>query len=276
MKLKKWAACAAAGALVASFALFGCSSGDNNAKDNATNKANEPAAASYTLVQDGTLTIATSPDYPPFENLENGEAVGLDIDIAQAVADELGLKLEVKSLQFDGILTAIAAGGQADLGISGFTVDPERAKTVDFSETYYVDDLAVAAMKGGTVNKDNAAEELNKAGVVIAVQSGTSGEDYCKENFPNATIQPYGNSTDAFAAMQAGQAQYVCTNYAVVQRMLASAYNDAEIVLPIATGEEYAIAVSKDNPELLAAVNDAITKLQKEGTIDELLGKWLG
>ncbi len=276
MKLKKWAACAAAGALVASFALFGCSSGDNNAKDDATNKANEPAAASYTLVQDGTLTIATSPDYPPFENLENGEAVGLDIDIAQAVADELGLKLEVKSLQFDGILTAIAAGGQADLGISGFTVDPERAKTVDFSETYYVDDLAVAAMKGGAVNKDNAAEELNKAGVVIAVQSGTSGEDYCKENFPNATIQPYGNSTDAFAAMQAGQAQYVCTNYAVVQRMLASAYNDAEIVLPIATGEEYAIAVSKDNPELLAAVNDAITKLQKEGTIDELLGKWLG
>lgn len=276
MKLKKWAAVAAAGALAASLALFGCSSGGNDAQNDSDKKADEPAAAAYTLVQDGTLTVATSPDYPPFENLENGEAVGLDIDIAQAIADKLGLKLEVKSLQFDGILTAIAAGGQADLGISGFTVDPERAKTVDFSDTYYVDDLAVAAMKGGSVNKDNAAEELNKAGVIIAVQSGTSGESYCQENFPNATIQPYGNSTDAFAAMQAGQANYVCTNYAVVQRMLASAYTDAEIVLPVATGEEYAVAVSKDNPQLLEAVNKAIKELTDEGVIEELTNKWLG
>ena len=279
MKLKKWAALAATGALAASLALFGCSSGSNDAKGDAKDKAEEPATASYTRVQDGTLTIATSPDYPPFENLEGDKAVGLDIDIAQAIADDLGLTLEVKPLQFDGILTAIAAGGQADLGISGFTVDPERAKTVDFSETYYIDDLAVAAMKGGTVNKDNAAEELNKENVIIMVQSGTSGASYCKENFPNATIKEFGNSVDAFAAMQAGQDGadcYVCTNYAVVKKMLANAYSDAEIVLPIATGEEYAIAVSKDNPELLKAVNASIEKLKQDGTIDELTNKWLG
>ncbi len=275
MRFKKFAAVAAAGVLAASLALAGCSSGSTETKSE-DKSSDTKAESAYTLVQDGTLTIATSPDYPPFENLENGEAVGLDIDIAQAIADELGLKLEVKSLQFDGIITAIAAGGQADMGISGFTVDPERAKQVDFTSSYYVDDLAIAAMKGGAVTKDNAAEELNKEGVVIAVQSGTSGEDYCMENFPNATISPYGNSTDAFAAMQAGQAQYVCTNYAVVNRMLESAYSDAEIVLPIATGEEYAIVISKDNSELLDAVNDAIAKLEKDGTIDELTNKWLG
>ena len=261
MKVKKFAAVAAAGALAASLALFGCSSGGDAPAQTDEGQDASNAEAGYTLVSEGKLTIATSPDYPPFENLEGDEAVGLDIDIAQAIADELGLELEVKSLQFDGILTAIAAGGQADIGISGITVDPDQA---------------IAAMKGGTVNKDNAAEELNKEGVVIAVQSGTSGEAYCQENFPNATVQPYGNSTDAFAAMQAGQADYVCTNYAVVSKMLADAYQDAEIVLPVATGEEYAIAVSKDNPALLEAVNAAIEKLKADGTIDDLTNKWLG
>ena len=89
-------------------------------------------------------------------------------------------------------------------------------------------------------------------------------------------MQPYGNSTDAFAAMQAGQADYVCTNYAVVSKMLADAYQDAEIILPVATGEEYAVAVSKDNPGLLEAINGAIKTLQDNGTIDDLTNKWLG
>lgn len=282
MNAKKSISLVIAGALVACLALFGCSSNNTDtSKSTDTSSSTQSSTTSstsgtYKLIQDDTLTVASSLDYPPFENLENGEAVGLDIDIAQAIADELGLKLEVKNLQFDTILAGIAAGGQADMGISGFTVDPERAKTVDFSDTYYTDDLAVAAMKGGSVNKDNASEELNKQGVVIAVQSGTSGEDYCLENFPNATIQPYGNSTDAFAAMQAGQANYVCTNYAVVKRMLSDAYTDAEVVLPVATGEEYAIAVSKDNPELLSAINKAVQKLQSNGTIEDLTNKWLG
>ena len=109
MKVKKFAAVAAAGALAASLALFGCSSGGDAPAQTDEGQDASNAEASYTLVSEGKLTIATSPDYPPFENLEGDEAVGLDIDIAQAIADELGLELEVKSLQFDGILTAIAA-----------------------------------------------------------------------------------------------------------------------------------------------------------------------
>ena len=279
MVKKKFLGVALASVMVMSLALFGCSSSGSSSTSSSSDSSSDSTTSttsSYTLLEDGKLTVASSLDYPPFENLENGEAVGLDIDIANAVGKELGLTVEVKNLQFDTILAGIAAGGQADIGISGFTVDPERKQTVDFSDTYYTDDLAIAAKKGGSVNKDNAAEELNKEGVVIAVQSGTSGEDYCKENYPNATISPYGNSTDAFAAMGAGQAAYVCTNYAVVQKMISTSYSDAEVVLPIATGEEYAIAVSKDNPELLKAVNSAIEKLKSDGTIDDLTNKWLG
>ena len=227
------------------------------------------------LIASGKLTIATSPDYPPFENLENGEYVGLDIEIAKAVAKELGLQPEFKTLQFDAIIPAIAAGGQADIGISGFSVDPERAKEIDFSSSYYIDDQSIAVMNNSPITDANADAELNKEGVIIAVQSGTTGEAYVQENYPKATAQAYGNSTDAFAAMQSGQANAVCTNKAVVEAMLADAYKDAKVVKSIATGEEYAIVVSKDNTALTAAINDALAKLKADGTIEKLTNQFM-
>ena len=257
--MKKLGVVLAAGVLAASLALFGCSS--NSTAGNDTKKDDSAKAdTSYTLVNDGTLTMGTSADYPPFENLENGEAVGFDVDLCKAVADELGLKFEVVNNQFDTLLTGLAAGGKFDVVLAGMTVEPEREELADFTDTYYVDDQAVAVMKDGAITKDNAKEELNKAGVIIAVQSGTTGETYCRENFPNATIQPYGNSTDSF----------------VVKKMLSEAYSDAQVVLEVATGEEYAVAVNKDNPELTKAINEAIKKLQDDGTVEKLAAKWLG
>lgn len=281
MSKKKWLALVAAGALAAALALVGCASGNSgsgSASGSASASASGSASASteMKLVKEGKLLIATSPDFPPFENLENGEMVGLDIEIGKAVAEKLGLEPEFVSLQFDSILTAVAAGTQADVGISGLTVDPERAKTVDFSDSYYVDDLSVAVMKNNAdITADNVDEALNKEGVVIAVQSGTSGETYVKENYPKATVQPYGNSTDAFAALQSGQANAVCTNKAVVERMLANAYADAQVVKSIATGEEYAVAVAQENKALTAAINKALEELQADGTIDALVAKYM-
>lgn len=273
---KKWGVLVAAGVLAAALALVGCSSGSASSQSSASASGSASASTEMKLIKDGTLTIATSPDFPPFENIENGDLVGLDIEIGKAVAEKLGLEPEFVQLQFDNILTAVASGKQADVGISGFTVEPERQKTVDFSDSYYIDDLSIATMKDNAdVTADNADEALNKEGVVIAVQSGTSGETYVQENYPNATCQPYGNSTDAFAAMQAGQANAVCTNKAVVERMLANAYTDAQVVKSIATGEEYAVAVNKDNTALTDAINKALKELQDDGTIDNLIAKYM-
>ena len=130
-------------------------------------------------------------------------------------------------------------------------------------------------MQGGSITKDNVDEALNAEGMIIAVQTGTTGADYAAENFPNATVQGFGNSTDCFAAMQSGQANAVITNKAVVEKML-EAYTEAEIVKSVATGEEYAIVVAKDNPQLTAAINEAIAKLEADGTIEELKAKNLG
>ena len=287
MKTKKLILLAIMAFAVAALALVGCSSGGSASSESASSEAASSEAASseasasaeaagdIQLVTEGKLTIATSPDYPPFENLENGEYVGLDIEIAKAIAAELGLEPEFKTLQFDAIIPAIAAGGQADMGISGFSVDPERAKEIDFSSSYYIDDQAIAVMKDSDITEDNAEEALNAEGVKIAVQSGTTGESYVQENFPNAIAQPYGNSTDAFAAMQSGQADAVCTNKAVVDKMLSDAYQDAVVVKSIATGEEYAIVVSQDNPALTAAIDDALATLTANGTIDQLIGQYM-
>lgn len=277
MRIKKLGVAAAAVMMVAALAMFGCSS--NNAASSAASSsadasANATADTEMVLLNDGVLTVITSPDYPPFENLENGETVGYEIDLYKAVADKLGLELEIVPLQFDAIIPAIAAGGQGDVGASGFSVDPERAQEIDFTESYYIDDQAVAVMDDSGITEDNAEDELNKEGVIIAVQTGTTGEAYAQENFPNATIQGYGNSTDCFAAMQSGNATAVCTNLAVVERMLTTAYSDARIVLQIATGEEYASAVAKDNPALTAAINEALAELEADGTIDQLQDKW--
>ena len=266
---------ATAAALVCALGLAGCGSASDEGSASEEGSALEEATYDYDLITDGVLTVATSPDYPPFENLEDGEYVGLDIDIATAVAEKLGLEVEFTTLQFDGIITAIAAGGQADMAISGFTVDEERAETIDFTDSYYTDDQAIAAMQGSGVTADTVADELDQEGVVIAVQSGTTGESYCQENFPNAETSAYGNSTDAFAAMQSGQADYVCTNLAVVEAMLEDAYSDAEIIQSIATGEDYAMVVSQDNPGLTEAINAALAELVEEGVIDELIEEWL-
>ena len=235
------------------------------------------ADAGTLTMTDGTITFATSPDYPPFENLENGEYVGLDMDLGRAIAEEMGLECEYTNIDFDGIIPAIVAGGQADAGLSGISITPEREEQVDFSDPYYVDNQAVAVMNTNTdLTEDNAAEALNSPDVTIAVQSGSTGADFAAENYPNANIVAFPNFTDAFAAVAAGQANAVCGNSAVVNQMLSGAYTDLHVILTSATGEEYAIAVSKDNPELLDAINDAIDSLEESGKIDEMIAANMG
>lgn len=264
-----------ASALAAVAALAGCGSTGGNAAT--TTEAASTGAAGASLVTEGKLTVGTSPDFPPFENLENDEYVGLDMDLAKALADKLGLELELKSLNFDAIVPAVAAGGQVDLGISGITIEPEREEQVNFSDPYYIDDLGIVAMKDNAdVTADTYADALNLAGVVIAVQSGTTGESYAQENFPNATTQPFTNATDCFAQMQAGNATAVITNKAVAAKMVADAYTNAQVIKEIATGEEYGIAISKDNADLLAKVNDALKELTDDGTMDSIVNKYFG
>ncbi len=155
------------------------------------------------------------------------------------------------------------------------TATPERAKEVDFTDSYYMDDQAIVTMVENTdITGDNYADALNQEGTKIAVQSGSTAEAFAKENFPNAELVPFKNATDCFAAVQSNQAVALVTNRSVAAQLVATSFNNEQVIKQISTGEEYAIAVNKDNAELTEALNDALAKLTEDGTIDELMTKY--
>lgn len=263
---KKLIAIAAAALMVV--ALAGCSSSSSSS---ASASASASTATEMKLVTPGTITVGTSPDYPPFENLEGNDIVGFEVDLVNAVAGKLGMKVEYKAMNFDSIIAAVEAGTQIDLGMSGFTITPERAKTIDFTTSFYTDDLGIATMNNGAFTSEDA---LAADGVRIAVQSGTTGESAMKENYPKAEVTSYTSSNDIFAALSAGKADAACTNISVVNAMLTESYNDCSVVKKISSGEDYGLVVAKGNPVLTQKINAALADLEKDGTIANLLAKW--
>ena len=270
MKKKLFAIAAAALMVVA---LAGCSSSasSSSASASASTSGSASAATEMKLVTPGTITVGTSPDYPPFENLEGNDIVGFEVDLVNAVAEKLGVKVEYKSMNFDSIIAAVEAGTQIDLGMSGFTITPERAKTIDFTTSFYTDDLGIATLKDGQFTSEDS---LAAKGVKIAVQSGTTGESAMKENYPDAEVTPFTSSNDIFAALSAGKVDAACTNISVVNAMLVESYTDCAVIKKISSGEDYGLVVAKGNPVLTEKINAALAELAKDGTVDKLLEKW--
>lgn len=260
MKMKKLGAIAASVACLGALALAGCSSSNFNADG---------------VLNDGKLTVVTSAEYEPFEYMENKEYKGFDIDFARALADKLGLELQIENTDFDAIVTGVASGTKYDMGIAAITATPEREKEVDFTDSYYMDDQAIVTKKGNTaVTADNYSDELNKPEATLIVQSGSTAEAFAKENFPNATIKPYKNATDCFAALDSDQGTAVITNRSVAAQMVAGQFSGQQVIKQISTGEEYSIAVAKDNPVLKDKVNKALKELTDDGTVDSLMSKY--
>ena len=271
--MKKLGAVAASLAFAGALALTGC--GNSDAPADAAGSADASGSDTMQLVTDGTLTIGTSAEYEPFEYMEDGEYKGFDLELAQAIADDLGLELKIENVDFDTIVPGVASGTKYDMGIAAITATPEREKEVGFTDSYYMDDQAIVTMADNTeITGDNYADALNAEGVKIAVQSGSTAEAFAKENFPNAELVPFKNATDCFAAVQSSQANALVTNRSVAAQLVATSFSNEQVIKQISTGEEYAIAVNKDNTALLDALNDSIAKLTEDGTVDELMTKY--
>lgn len=272
-KMNKLGAVAASLAFAGALALTGC--GNSDAPADAAGSADASGSDTMQLVTDGTLTIGTSAEYEPFEYMEDGEYKGFDLELAQAIADDLGLELKIENVDFDTIVPGVASGTKYDMGIAAITATPEREKEVGFTDSYYMDDQAIVTMADNTeITGDNYADALNAEGVKIAVQSGSTAEAFAKENFPNAELVPFKNATDCFAAVQSSQANALVTNRSVAAQLVATSFSNEQVIKQISTGEEYAIAVNKDNTALLDALNDSIAKLTEDGTVDELMTKY--
>ncbi len=277
MKLfKNLGAVAATGAFATVLALTGCSGGSSATTAGSTTDEGSAATTSEAkLVESGKLTVGTSAEYEPFEYMEDGEYKGFDLELIAKIADELGLEIDYKNVDFDSLVAGVASGTKYDCSIAAMTVTPEREKEIDFTDSYYMDDQAiVTTVDNITITADNYADELNKDGVRIAVQSGSTAEAFAEENFPNAELVSFKNATDCFSALQASKADALVTNRSVAAQLTASSFDNCQTIKMISTGEEYAIAVSKDNPVLTEQINDALEKLTDDGTVDELMEKY--
>lgn len=207
--------------------------------------------------------------------MEDGQYMGFDLDLIQDIAKKLGLTVEFANVDFDTIVPGVSSGAKYDVGIGAITVTPERKKEVDFTDSYYMDDQAIVTMKDNAdITGDNYKEKLDSADAKIAVQSGSTAEAFAKENFPNAELVPFKNATDCFSALQAGQSVALVTNRSVAAQLVATSFDNEQVVKLISTGEEYAIAVNKDNSGLKDAINKALKELTDDGTVDSLMGQY--
>ena len=265
-------------AAIAGLGLVGCGGNSTSGTSSAGSSAGSAASSSkdgYTLVKDGTLTVGTAAEYEPFEYMEDGQYKGFDLDLIQDIAKKLGLTVEFANVDFDTIVPGVSSGAKYDVGIGAITVTPERKKEVDFTDSYYMEDQAIVTMKDNAdITSDNYKEKLDSADAKIAVQSGSTAEAFAKENFPNAELVPFKNATDCFSALQAGQSVALVTNRSVAAQLVATSFDNEQVIKLISTGEEYAIAVNKDNSGLKDAINKALKELTDDGTVDSLMGQY--
>lgn len=213
-----------------------------------------------------TLTMATNAEFPPFEYIENGKVVGADVEIAEAIAEKLGKKLEVTNIDFDAALTG-AATGKYDMAVAGITANDERKQNMNFSIDYYTASQAII------VKSDSAiASSKDLEGKTISCQEGTTGEQYLLDN--NYAIQSFKTGAEAVTALTSGKVQAVVIDDAVA-RALSAEQNGATKVLDEAlTKEAYAIALQKGNDELTAEINSALEALKADGTLAKIFEKY--
>lgn len=265
VQLTRHIVCAFATVVVALATIIGasgCSSSQN-------------ASSTYTLVENGKLTVASDLATPPFEYVnDSGEDQGFTYELMGMIADELGLELNYLPAQkFDGIIPMVKQGVKTDVGACNITITDERKEEVDFTDPYIDSNQGVAVAKNTGYD---TVDSLNAPGVKIAVQSGTTSEEWAIENLPQATTVNFDDWTAAFTAVMSGQCQAVVCDLPVEQWMVSNSFTGMEIIKEVPTGEQFGIAVSKDNPGLTRAINDALTKIKSSGAYDKLYEKWFG
>ncbi len=213
----------------------------------------------------GEIVMLTNAAFPPYEYLgSDNKPVGVDVDIAQKIADELGVKLKVVDMDFDGIIPALVAG-KGDIGVSGFTIKPDRLESVDFSTKYAKSSQYMVVQKDNTTIK--TAADLD--GKVLGVQEGTTGDFYATDDVKAKSVERYKTAMDATAALMSGKIDAVIVDELPAKAIVQQNSNTLKYIDEKLTEEEYAIAIKK-NSDLTAEINKVLEKLIADGTIDEL------
>lgn len=235
--------------------LAGCGSSNS---DNNTPAGDDASDAAKTK-----LVVATSPDFPPFESLEGGEVVGIEVDILSKIAEKMGMELDIQQMDFDSVIPGVQAG-KFDVGMSGITVTDKRKENVDFSSVYFMAAQAIVVADGSSITGKADLE-----GKKVSVQTGTTAEEYCMAN--GYEVLAFTANNDAAAALTAGKVDAWVVDNEVA---LAMAPELGLTVLDEAmTSEPYAFALQKGS-DLLAPFNEALDALLSDGTVEQIFQQY--
>lgn len=244
------------------------------AAESSAEETKEAATADIETVTPGKLTVATSPDFAPYEFYAIGEdgtpkLAGFDMDLAQYIADYLGLELEVVTVDFDGVLSELQTKS-VDLGMAGLSPDEKRMGIMDFSDLYYMGGQSLVTVKDNA-EKFNTFEAVNKPDVSVGAQVGSIQMDLANENTPDADIVGLPKVTDIISELLTGKmdAAFIETD---VAKSYQKNYPELTLVMDVPYDTEgSAIGVCKDNAALLAGVNEAIAAAKEDGSLEKFI-----
>ena len=269
---------AAAGLTVAALALTACGGSSSTASSAAassvasstaaSSEAASAAATELTTVEAGKLTMATNAAFPPYEmTTDAGEFEGIDIETAQAIADKLGLELQIDDMDFDAALLSVQQG-KADIVMAGVTVTDERKAVMDFSDSYATGIQSIIVPEGSDI-----ASPDDLAGKMIGTQRGTTGYIYCSDDFGDETVVAYDDGLTAVQALNNGQVDAVVIDNAPAKEFVAA--NPGLVILDTSYAEEdYAIGMAKGS-SLEDAVNAVLEELKADGTLQSIVDKYI-
>ena len=233
-----------------------------------TSKTEETASAK--------LTMATEATFPPYEYYDGDAIVGIDVEVAQAIAEKLGMELEVTDIAFDSIIPGIQTG-KYDMGMAGMTVTDERKEQVNFSDSYATGVQVVIVKDDSPIT---SVDDLfaDGASTVVGTQAGTTGFIYATSDIEDVglgTVKSFGKTTDAVEALKNGQVDCVILDNEPAKALVAA--NEGLHILDTEYAvEDYAIAIAKESTDLLEKVNKALSELTADGTLQSIVDKYIG
>ena len=229
----------------------------------------EAAATEVTTVEPGKLTMSTNAAFPPYEMTDdNGNIVGIDVDVANAIAEKLGLELQVDDMDFDAALLAVQ-NGKSDIVMAGVTVTEDRQLVMDFTNSY------ATGIQVVIVSEDSDIASLDDmSGKLIGVQRGTTGDIYCSDDFGEENVIKYDDGLTAVQALNNGQVDCVVIDNAPAQEFV-EANPGLKILDTEYANEDYAIGVAKGNTAMLDAVNGALAELEADGTLQSIVDQYI-
>ena len=272
--MKKFLALVLAALMVFAFVACNGTGKDNNGASNASNASN--ASDTSDTTEKETLVMATNATFPPYEFKEGDSFAGIDVEIAGKIAEKLGMTLEIKDVEFGSIIGGVQTG-KFDIGMAGMTVTDERLKSVNFSDSYATG-IQVVIVKSDSAIK--SLDDLKGDGSMkFGVQQDTTGDIYASDTVENGgygkdNVVRYKTGADAVQALKTGKVDAV-----IIDNEPAKNFVKANEGLSILNGdwvkENYAIAIAKDNTELLEKVNGALKELIADGTVKAIIDKYI-